>query len=71
MATFSLVDSHSMKISDPLIFMIFPWGNDKSSDNGQDIEYLLKKVRIRSKFNVLLTPCVMPWSAFKEQSESN
>ena len=27
MATFSLVDSHSMK-------MVFPWGNDKSSDVG-------------------------------------
>ena len=60
MAKFSVLENLSLKISDPLIFMVFPWGNAKSSDNGQDIEYLLKKVRIRSKFNVLLAPCVMP-----------
>ena len=50
-----------MKISDPLIFMVFPWGSYKSSYNGQDIEYLLKNVRICGKFNVFLTPCVMAW----------
>ena len=50
---------HSLKISDPLQFMVFPWGNSMSSDNGQGIEYLLKKVRIRGKFNVFLTTCVM------------
>ena len=49
-----------MKIADPLIFMVYPWVNFKSSDNGQGIEYLLKKVRISGKFNVSLTPCVMP-----------
>ena len=48
-----------MKISDPLISMVFPWGSYRSYYNGQDIEYLLKKVRIRGKFNVFLTPCVM------------
>ena len=41
--------------------MVFPWGNAKSSDNGQDIEYLLKIVRIRCKFNVFLTSCVTAW----------
>ena len=50
-----------MKIADPLIFMVYPWGNFKSSYNGQDIEYLLKKVRISGKFNVLPTACVMAW----------
>ena len=40
MATFSMLESHSLKISDPLIFMVFPWGKAKSSDNGQDIEYI-------------------------------
>ena len=49
-----------MKIADPLIFMVYPWVNFKSSDNGQGIEYLLKKVRISGKFNVSLMPCVMP-----------
>ena len=44
MATFSVLENLSLKISDPLIFMVFPWGKAKSSDNGQDIEYLLKKV---------------------------
>ena len=48
-----------MKISDPLISMVFPWGSYRSYYNGQDIEYLLKKVRIRGKFNVFLTPCVI------------
>ena len=48
-----------MKIADPLIFMVYPWGNFKSSYNGQDIEYLLKKVRISGKFNVLPTACVI------------
>ena len=51
-----------MKISDPLISMVFPWGSYRSYYNGQDIEYLLKKVRIRGKFNVFLTPCVMACS---------
>ena len=50
-----------MKIADPLIFMVYPWGNFKSSYNGQDIEYLLKKVRISGKFNVLPTACVIAW----------
>ena len=54
-----------MKIADPLIFMVYPWGNFKSSYNGQDIEYLLKKVRISGKFNVLPTACVI---ACKEAS---
>ena len=58
METFSVLDSHSKKISNSLIFMVFPWGNAKSSDNGQDIEYWLKIVRIRCKFNVFLTSCV-------------
>ena len=39
--------------------MVFPWGSYRSYYNGQDIEYLLKKVRIRGKFNVFLTPCVI------------
>ena len=51
-----------MKIADPLIFMVYPWGNFKSSYNGQDIEYLLKKVRISGKFNVLPTACVIAWA---------
>ena len=61
METFSVLDSHSKKISNSLIFMVFPWGNAKSSDNGQDIEYWLKIVRIRCKFNVFLTSCVTAW----------
>ena len=60
--TISVWVCHSLKISDPLQFMVFPWGNSMSSDNGQCIEYLLKKVRIRGKFNVFLTTCVMAWS---------
>ena len=61
METFSVLDSHSKKISNPLMFMVFPWGNAKSPDNGQDIEYWLKIVRIRCKFNVFLTSCVTAW----------
>ena len=37
--TFSLQNCHSMNTSDPLIFVVFSWGNYKNSDNGQDIEY--------------------------------
>ena len=40
-----------MKIADPLIFMVYPWVNFKSSDNGQGIEYLLKKYLLRSVVN--------------------
>ena len=47
MVTFTVLENLSMKILNPLIFMIFPWDNDKSSDNGQDIKYLLKKFRFR------------------------
>ena len=54
-----------MKISDPLISMVFPWGSYRSYYNGQDIEYLLKKVRIRGKFNVFLTPCVIACSELR------
>ena len=60
METFSVLDIHSIKISNPLIFKGFSWGNAKSSNNGQDIEYLLKIVRIQCKFNVSLTTCVTP-----------
>ena len=48
--------------------MIFSWGNAKSSDNGQDIEYLLKIGRIRCKFNVFLTSCVKAWSKVENNS---
>ena len=62
METFFVLDSHSMMFSNPLKFMIFSWGNAKSSDNGQDIEYLLKIGRIWCKFNVFLTLCVKAWN---------
>ena len=34
MVTFTVLENLSMKILDPLILMILPWDNDKSSDNG-------------------------------------
>ena len=69
--SFSVLVSHSMKISDPLISMVFPWGSYRSYYNGQDIEYLLKKVRIRGKFNVFLTPCVIACPVFKAMLQTN
>ena len=39
--------------------MVFPWGNSMSSDNGQGIEYLLKKSSDSWQIQCLVTTCVM------------
>ena len=49
METFSVLDSHSKMIPNSLIFMVFSWGNVKSSDNGQDIELDLAFNNVKPK----------------------